>query len=149
MTMKTEELSLHATVGGAPPPPHEYPLVGALPSLLANPVRFCTRMMIEHDDLVCLDLGFGTIYLVTLPDHIHYILVENQENYWKGGVFERPLFLFGNGLVVNEGDSFGRQRRLMQPAFAHRRVASLVPVMVDVVQKRLAGWEAMSEAGQP
>jgi cytochrome P450 len=106
-------------------------------------------MMIEHDDLVCLDLGFGTIYLVTLPEHIHHVLVENQEKYWKGDVFERTRFLFGNGLVVNEGDSWRRQRRLMQPAFAHRRVASLVPVMVDVVEKRLAGWKALSEAGQP
>ncbi|HEY3566795.1 MAG TPA: cytochrome P450 [Thermoanaerobaculia bacterium] len=149
MTTKTEELSLHPHVSGAPPHPHEYPLVGALPSLLANPVRFCTRMMLEHNDLVCLDLGFGTIYLVTLPDHIHHVLVENQENYWKGDVFERTRFLFGNGLVVNEGESWRRQRRLMQPAFAHRRVASLVPVMVDVVEKRLAEWEAYSEAGQP
>ncbi|HSU82143.1 MAG TPA: cytochrome P450, partial [Thermoanaerobaculia bacterium] len=149
MTTKTEELSLHAPIGGAPPHPHNYPLVGALPSLLANPVRFCTRMMLEHNDLVSLDLGFGTIYLVTLPEHIHHILVENQESYWKGDVFERTRFLFGNGLVVNEGESWRRQRRLMQPAFAHRRVASLVPVMVDVVERRLAGWEAQSEAGQP
>ncbi|HEY2295824.1 MAG TPA: cytochrome P450 [Thermoanaerobaculia bacterium] len=149
MTTKSEAVSLHPSIHGVPPHPHKYPLVGALPSLLANPVRFCTRMMIEHNDLVCLDLGFGTIYMVTLPEHIHHVLVENQENYWKGDVFERTRFLFGNGLVVNEGDSWRRQRRLMQPAFAHRRVASLVPVIVDVVERRLAGWEATSEAGQP
>jgi cytochrome P450 len=106
-------------------------------------------MMLEHNDLVCLDLGFATLYLVTLPEHIHHVLVENQENYWKGDVFERTRFLFGNGLVVNEGESWRRQRRLMQPAFAHRRVAALVPVMVDVVERRLAGWEATSEAGEP
>jgi cytochrome P450 len=148
MNPKPEEPALNAAVVGPPPHPHEYPLVGALPSLLANPVRFCTRMMIEHDDLVCLDLGLATLYLVTLPEHIHHVLVENQENYWKGDVFERTRFLFGNGLVVNEGESWRRQRRLMQPAFAHRRVASLVPVMVDVVERRLAGWEAVSAAGE-
>jgi cytochrome P450 len=135
--------------GGLPPHPHEYPLVGALPSMLANPVRFCTRMMLEHNDLVCLDLGFGTVYLVTLPEHNHHVLVENHDNYWKGDVFERTRFLFGNGLVVNEGESWRRQRRLMQPAFAHRRIAALVPVMTDVVEKRLAGWDAVSDAGEP
>jgi cytochrome P450 len=149
MNTKPEELVLHSPVVGLPPHPHEYPLVGALPSLLANPVRFCTRMMNEHNDLVCLDLGFATLYLVTLPEHIHHVLVENHENYWKGDVFERTRFLFGNGLVVNEGESWRRQRRLMQPAFAHRRVAALVPVMVDVVERRLAGWEAQSESGEP
>ena len=149
MTTKTEELSLHPSIPGVPPHPHKYPLVGALPSLLANPVRFCTRMMIEHNDLVCLDLGFGTIYMVTLPEHIHHVLVENQENYWKGDVFERTRFLFGNGLVVNEGESWRRQRHLMQPAFAHKRIAGLLPIMTDVVERRLAGWEAPSAAGQP
>ena len=117
--------------------------------MLANPVRFCTRMMLEHNDLVCLDLGFGTVYLVTLPEHNHHVLVENHDNYWKGDVFERTRFLFGNGLVVNEGESWRRQRRLIQPAFAHRRIAALVPVMTDVVEKRLAGWDAVSDAGEP
>ena len=59
MTIKVEKLVLDHPDGGLPPHPHEYPLVGALPSMLANPVRFCTRMMLEHNDLVCLDLGFG------------------------------------------------------------------------------------------
>ena len=86
---------------------------------------------------------------MTLPEHNHHVLVENHDNYWKGDVFERTRFLFGNGLVVNEGESWRRQRRLIQPAFAHRRVASLVPVMTDVVEKRLAGWDAVSDAGEP
>ena len=149
MTTKIERPVLDPPIGALPPHPHEYPVVGALPSLLANPVRFCTRMMLEHNDLVCLDLGFGTIYLVTLPEHIHHVLVENHDNYWKGDVFERTRFLFGNGLVVNEGESWRRQHKLMQPAFAHRRVAALVPVMTEVVERRLAGWEAIADSGQP
>jgi cytochrome P450 len=146
MTTKPERLVLEHH--GAPPSPHGYPVVGALPHLMLDPARFCTRMMIEHNDLVCLDLGFGSIYLVTLPDHIHHVMVANNDNYWKGDVFERTRFLFGNGLVVNEGEGWRRQRRLIQPAFAHRRVAALVPIMHSVVEKRLAGWEAASEAGE-
>lgn len=149
MTTKNERPILDPPIGALPPHPHEYPVVGALPSLMANPVRFCTRMMLEHKDLVGLDLGFGTIYLVTLPEHIHHVLVENHDNYWKGDVFERTRFLFGNGLVVNEGESWRRQHKLIQPAFAHRRVAALVPVMTEVVERRLAGWEAIADSGQP
>src|SRR5947199_4943846 len=149
MTTRIESLVLDRRAGGSPPSPHGYPLVGAVPRMLPNAPRFCTRMMLEYNDLVRLDLGFGSIYLVTMPDHIQHVMVANHDNYWKGDVFERTRFLFGNGLVVNEGESWRRQRRLMQPAFAHRRVASLVPVMVDVVERRLAEWEAQSEAGQP
>ncbi|HEX4962090.1 MAG TPA: cytochrome P450 [Thermoanaerobaculia bacterium] len=150
MSTKIERLVLDPLAGSkAPPTPHGYPLVGALPRMLGNPARFCTKMMLEYNDLVRLDLGFGSIYLVTLPDHIHHVMVANHDNYWKGDVFERTRFLFGNGLVVNEGESWRRQRHLMQPAFAHRRIAGLVPIMTEVVERRLAGWEAASDAGEP
>jgi len=149
MTTRIESLVLDRRAGGAPPSPHGYPLVGALPRMLPNAPRFCTRMMLEYNDLVRLDLGFGSIYLVTMPDHIQHVMVANHDNYWKGDVFERTRFLFGNGLVVNEGESWRRQRHLMQPAFAHRRIAGLIPIMASVVQQRLAAWEAPSAAGQP
>ena len=93
--------------------------------------------------------GSLSFYLVTLPEHVHHVMVENNDNYWKGNVFERTRFLFGNGLVVNEDEGWRRQRRLMQPAFAHRRVASLVPIMNDVVKPRLDCWEAASKAREP
>ena len=120
-----------------------------IPKMLGNPHRYCTEMMLKYNDLVRLDLGLGAMYLVTLPDHVHHVLVENHENYWKGDLFSRARFLFGNGLVVNEGESWRRQRRLMQPAFAHRRVAALVPIMADVVERRLTGWEEAAAMGSP
>lgn len=149
MSTKIERLMLEERASGMPPCPQGYPLVGVLPRMLSDPARFCTRMMLQYNDLVRLDLGLGSIYLVTLPEHVHHVLVENNDNYWKGNVFERTRFLFGNGLVVNEGEGWRRQRRLMQPAFAHRRVASLVPIMTDVVDRRLACWEASSAAKEP
>ncbi len=149
MSTKIERLVLPGPVSGQPPHPHGYPLVGVLPRMLSDPARFCTKMMLQYNDLVRLDLGLGSIYLVTLPDHIHHVMVENNDNYWKGNVFERTRFLFGNGLVVNEGEGWRRQRRLMQPAFAHRRVASLVPIMNAVVERRLSCWDAASAAGEP
>jgi cytochrome P450 len=149
MSTKIERLVPEGRASGLPPRPHGYPLVGVFPRLLSDPARFCTRMMLQYNDLVRLDLGIGSIYLVTLPEHVHHVLVENNDNYWKGDIFERTRFLFGNGLVANAGESWRRQRRLMQPAFAHRRIASLVPMMNDVVERRLAGWEAASAAGEP
>ena len=132
-----------------PPGPRGYPLIGVLPRLARDPARYCTEAMLEFDDLVRLNLGFASIYLVTHPDHVHQVLVTDHENYWKGKLFGRARFLFGNGLVLNEGESWRRQRRLMQPAFAHRRIATLIPLMSEVVDQRLATWEAASAAGTP
>ncbi|HSS76328.1 MAG TPA: hypothetical protein VLV54_06245, partial [Thermoanaerobaculia bacterium] len=92
MTTKIERLELDRPVRRVPPTPAGYPLVGALPRMLPNPARFCTRMMLEYNDLVRLDLGFGSIYLVTLPDHIHHVMVANHDNYWKGDA-QQPRLL--------------------------------------------------------
>lgn len=149
MTTDIDGAVLQARTRRLPPGPKGRPLIGVLPQLARDPAGFCTRAMLEFDDLVRLDLGFAAIYLVTLPEHVRHVLVDNHENYWKGTLFGRARFLFGNGLVLNEGESWKRQRRLMQPAFAHRRTTSLVPLMSEVVEQRLAGWEAACAAGRP
>jgi cytochrome P450 len=132
-----------------PPGPRGLPVLGVLPQMVRDPARFCTEAMLEFNDVVRLNVGFASIYLVTLPEHVHHVLVDHDENYWKGTLFNRARFLFGQGLVLNEGQSWRRQRRLMQPAFTHRRIASLIPIMSDVVEQRLAAWEAACVAGQP
>ncbi len=132
-----------------PPGPRGYPLIGVLPHLIRDPAGYCTAAMLEFNDLVRLDLGITSIYLVTLPEHIHHVLVENHENYWKGQLFQRARYFFGKGLVLNEGEGWRHQRTLMQPAFAHRRVAALVPLMADVVTQRLDSWQAAALAGRP
>jgi cytochrome P450 len=149
MAMNVDGVAAKRPARKLPPGPAGYPLVGVLPQLVRDPAGFCTRMMLQYDDLVRLSLGFTSIYLVTLPDHVHHVLVDNHENYWKGRLFQRARFLFGRGLVLNEGESWRHQRRLMQPAFAHRRVAALVPLMAEVVKQRLDSWEAASRAGAP
>jgi cytochrome P450 len=130
------------TNGSKPVPgPKGYPGVGVVPSLARDPIAFCTAAMREHDDLVRLDLGFASAYLVTLPEHLQHVLVDNQENYWKGKIFNRARFLFGNGLVLNEGAPWRHQRRLMQPAFQHKRIESLIPLMAGVIRRKLERWE--------
>jgi cytochrome P450 len=48
----------------------------------------------------------------------------------------------GNGLLLNEGQSWLRQRRLIQPAFARPRVESYAPAMADCTARLLDGWHA-------
>ena len=49
----------------------------------------------------------------------------------------------GNGLLLNEGESWLRQRRLIQPAFSKPRVESYAPAMAECTQRmldRVARW---------
>src|SRR5207247_11379180 len=72
-------------------------------------------------------------YSVNDPALVKYFLQENQHNYDNRQTPTllklRPLL--GRGLVLNEGESWLRQRRLMQPAFHRKRLAILASMMTD------------------
>ena len=126
------------------------PLIGVLPELMRDGPGLCVRAMRDHPRSVArLRAGPASIYVVHHPDHVQQVMVENNRNYWKGRAFNRASILFGRGLVMNEGDSWLHQRRLISPAFSHARVSGLVPIMADVVRRMADAWQAAALAGRP
>ena len=51
--------------------------------------------------------------------------------------------------MTNEGASWLKQRRLMQPAFHRKRIAHFGETMTDETQKLLAAWQAEASRGKP
>ena len=90
-------------------------------------------------------------YLFSHPDDVQHILQDNNRNYTKipapGNVLLQPLV--GSGLLTSDGDSWLRQRRLMQPAFHRRRIASFATTMTDAARETLARWQAPAASGEP
>jgi enediyne biosynthesis protein E7 len=126
------------------------PIVGVLPELLRDGPALCLAAVRAHPrSVVRLRVGPASIYIVAHPDHVNHVMVQNNRNYWKGRAFNRASFLFGRGLVMNEGDSWLHQRRLMSPAFSQAKVAGLVPIMGEVVEKKIRAWDAAARAGRP
>jgi len=62
-------------------------------------------------------LGQRIIY-VNDPEFIKHVFAKNRLNYGRAKGREDVLKLgLGNGLLTNEGESWQKQRKLMQPAF--------------------------------
>lgn len=116
------------------------PVLGVLPRLLADPAALAAELMRETDDVVPLRVGPATVYFVHHPDHLRHIMLDNYKNYSKGPLFARADLLLGEGLVLNHGDSWLRQRRMMQPPFAMQRLAQLVPTLAAVAADKLDTW---------
>ncbi|MGH2848020.1 MAG: cytochrome P450, partial [Thermoleophilaceae bacterium] len=64
------------------PGPRGYPLVGIMPALFRNPFEFMVEAARTHGGVVRLDLGPAKVYLVSDPDYVRHILVDNRSNYW-------------------------------------------------------------------
>jgi cytochrome P450 len=81
----------------------------------------------------------------TLVNHgglIHELLVEKAQAFRKGpllSVNAKPLL--GNGLLSGPNDLNKRQRRVISPVFAHKKVADYAPIVTDYTQRRVQSWE--------
>src|SRR6478609_44282 len=85
----------------------------------------------RHGDLVHFRIGPQHVYVVMRADLIREVLVRHQKSFKKGPGFEAARIVLGNGLLTSEGDFHLRQRRMLQPAFHRRRVATYAGIMVD------------------
>jgi cytochrome P450 len=90
------------------------------------------------------------IYLVTRPEHVGHVLLDNWRNYPKGDAMWRPLRrLLGQGLVTSDGDLWVKNRRLLQPLFAPKHLAALSATMVSVLERSLDALSRRIKPGAP
>jgi cytochrome P450 len=105
-----------------------------------DPLGFLSRCAREYGDIVQLRFMGQTFYLLSHPDLIEYVLVENNRNFTKTRILKRNRRLLGEGLLTSEGESWRRQRRLAQPAFHRKRIAAYGEVMAAFAARSLEAW---------
>jgi cytochrome P450 len=78
-------------------------------------------------------------HMVMDPDTIRRMLLENLDNYPKSLVTKNLLRpAIGESLFIAEGAHWRWQRRTAAPAFSHRNVMNLAPVMTDAAERSAA-----------
>ena len=124
--------SIEKHVARTPPKMRGLPLLGVLPGFLRNPTQLLVNAAQTHPgEVIRLPIGPASIYLLPEPSHVQHVLSDNWRNYGKGAMWEAPRRLLGKGLVTAEGDTWVRNRRLVQPLFVPKHLASLVDTMVQ------------------
>src|SRR5262245_22806382 len=111
---------------------------------IRNPLGFFTQMVQKYGDIVHLKTGKPKIFLLNDPEHIKRILVTDARKFTKGHVLQRARILLGNGLLTSEGELHRTQRRLVQPAFHHDRIAGYASTMVDYALRLSDNWKSGS-----
>ncbi|WP_017317767.1 cytochrome P450 [Mastigocladopsis repens] len=136
--------STSPSVRKSPPGPRGYPIIGCFPQMASKPLQFLTNAAREYGDVVHLgSIGPQQLYLIAHPDCVKYVLQENPQNYTKGENFQEMKLVIGEGLVISEGDSWRRQRRLMQPTFHRQQIGGMVNDMTGITAKLLERWSQL------
>jgi cytochrome P450 len=109
--------------------------------MLRHRVGFTSSLRV-YGDIVRIYLGPLPAYFLTSPELVNRVLVTDSANYSKGAIFDRFRPFMGNGLVMSEGSYHLRQRRLVQPAFHHARLAAYASTMRRVTTELTDTWRA-------
>ena len=150
---------MHRTKTSTPLPRRRTPIVlppgprgGTLGSALAmrrDPLSFCRMVAREYGDIAHYRVLMWPAYLLNHPDYVKHVLQEHHRNYSKDtGSFLVLRHIVGNGLLTSQGEFWLRQRRLAQPAFHHRQIASFGKLMTDAAGEMLHDWSSMAESGE-
>jgi cytochrome P450 len=133
----------------AAPPPQGFPpgpAGDAAVELGADPLAFIVKTQRDHGDVVGLSLAGERVVLVSDPTVAADVMIDRAELFVKEGTAFFPgSSLAGEGLLVSDGDSWARQRRLSNPAFRKAAVETYANAMASAGLELLQNeWAARS-----
>ncbi|MFC7545992.1 cytochrome P450 [Plantactinospora sp. GCM10030261] len=112
-----------------PPGP---PRTAALRTLLVmgrDRLGMMTSAAERYGDAARLPAGPKELYYFNHPDHAKHVLADNAGNYHKGIGLVHARRALGDGLLTSEGELWRKQRKVIQPAFQHRRITGQAGVV--------------------
>lgn len=105
-----------------------------------NRLQFVAGMARRGIDVTTLRIGSKRIYVINHPDLIRDVLVTHEASFTKGAGLQATKPIFGEGLLTSEGELHRNQRRLVQPAFQHERIANFAATMVQSAEALRQQW---------
>src|SRR5260221_4688745 len=122
------------------PGPRGLPIIGSLLNAWKDPLSLFLDSRAGFGDVVHFDFGPLDYFLVSDPDAIKHVLVDNAKAYTKSRNYIGIKQLLGNGLLTSEGDEWRKQRKLSQPAFHRDRLAGFATQMASATRDMLGRW---------
>ena len=87
------------------------------------------------------------IWVLSRPDHMRHALVDCSANITKSIGIDCVAILLGNGLITSAGEIWRAQRRMLQPSFDRKIIATWMPPL-HAENATLAGtWVDTAKAG--
>jgi cytochrome P450 len=97
--------------------------------------RACARGELVHSRV----LGWRAL-IVSSPELAHEVLTGSGDTWHKDRITRRMSNVFGEGLLLAEGEVWRRQRSMLNPGFRHARYEGYAQVMLEEAEATLARW---------
>jgi cytochrome P450 len=108
--------------------------------MLKDPIAFLTRSVRQYGDVIILRPPTGKVYIVNNADYVGEVLLTQFNNFGRSKLYKLFKELLGNSIILNDGDTWLQQRRMLQPAFHRERIAGYGKIMVDYTNRLSKEW---------
>ncbi|MGE7435522.1 cytochrome P450 [Kitasatospora sp. NPDC001175] len=119
-----------------------------LTDLLENPRGFVAAVR-SAEEVVAIRLGSRKLHLVTSPDLVEQILVDEATKFDAGSAPDGPGPAFGHGLAACPGSVRAARRRVIEPAFHWSRLADHARIAADTAAEAAGSWTDRTELDIP
>jgi cytochrome P450 len=100
-------------------------------------------------DRIKLPFGERNVCLINEPAGIRQVLVTEEQNFPKSDVMIAALKpLLGDGILISNGETWQRQRTMLEPAFQQMRVRRQFPVMAATIADFVQRLEAFGPGAE-
>lgn len=133
---------------GIPPGPNGSFWFGCLKEMRKDPMLFFTRVALEYGGISRIRFGRNKYsYLVSEPALIRELLVDNASKYMKNVRYKHLRTILGEGLLLSEGATWKRQRKILRPAFRQVELLSQVAWSSKTIAGFLDRFETVAADG--
>lgn len=128
-------------MSGTPPGPKGEPLFGSSRTYARDPFRFISTLERAYGDVARFDMGPMDTVMLCDPTAIERVLVSEADRFRKPDFQGDALGdLLGDGLLLSEGETWERQRKLANPAFSMARLSGMADRITGHAESRIADW---------
>lgn len=130
--------------GPPPVPRNPISLLRYFLKLRKDNVGFVRERFETYGDMYFAPLGQTQLFVTRHPEHIQEVLVTKGAHFQKtekGNAATQLKRFLGDGLLNSNGELWRRQRRMINPAFHRKRIASYAQMMSDYTVEMLDSWK--------
>ncbi len=127
-----------------PPGPVGNFILGSLKEVAVNPIRLFMESTDKYGDIVRFRFAKLVAYLISNPDYIKYVFIDNASNYRKASTYKKLKPILGEGLLTSEGNLWQKQRKFFQPIFQRNKMEGFFDTITDSINLMLEKWESLA-----
>lgn len=123
-------------------------ITGNISKITQNPLDFYYNSRNTYGDYIKYKiLPEVYVYGFYHPDAVQQVL--QKDNYKKPKIFYKATqILFGKGIFTNDGETWLKHRRILQPSFNRKKIEPLIDTMIDCVEKVITKIESYPDDTQ-